>query len=136
LFDGKIDHRIVVKRSTTPFCDAARALLAEGIDPATRIVMRHGNSPADALRSTVGVAAGLTVVDDRGGKPIFAKWSPYEARRSTVVSPPMRETGSAATPVPPEPGRVLRDLSVEIREDELLREIEALGASPAPEPVA
>ena len=32
-----IDGRSVVKRSTTPFCTAARALLAEGIDSATRL---------------------------------------------------------------------------------------------------
>jgi len=41
LFDAKIDGRFVVRRSTTPFCDAARALLAEGVDPATKLVMRH-----------------------------------------------------------------------------------------------
>jgi hypothetical protein len=28
LFDGKVGDRIVVKRSTTPLCDAARVLLA------------------------------------------------------------------------------------------------------------
>jgi hypothetical protein len=32
LFDGAIDGRSIVKRSTTPFCDAARVLLAEGVD--------------------------------------------------------------------------------------------------------
>jgi len=67
-----------VKRSTTPFCDAARVLLAEGIKPDTVFVMRHANSAADAVPSTVGVAAGLTVADDGGGKPIFRPWSPYD----------------------------------------------------------
>jgi hypothetical protein len=33
LFDGKVDGRFVVERSTTPFCDAARVLLAEGVRP-------------------------------------------------------------------------------------------------------
>jgi hypothetical protein len=61
LFDGRIDGRSVVKRSTTPFCTAARALLAEGIDPAARLIMRRESSPYDALRSTVGGAAKLTV---------------------------------------------------------------------------
>jgi hypothetical protein len=75
-------------------------LLAEGIKPDTVLVMRHAGSAADALRSTVGAAAKLTVVDDRGGKPIFAKWSPYEARRSAVAWPPMRETDPAAVQVP------------------------------------
>jgi hypothetical protein len=103
LFDGKVDGRCIVERSTTPLCDAARVLFAEGVDPGTRIVMHHANSPHDALRSTIGAAAKLTVVDDRGGKPIFAKWSPYEARRSTMVGPPMRETDSAAVLVPDAP---------------------------------
>jgi hypothetical protein len=106
LFDGKVDGRCIVERSTTPLCDAARVLFAEGVDPGTRIVMRHANSPHDALRSTVGAAAKLTVVDDRGGKPIFAKWSPYEARRSTPVTPPMRQNESPATLVPDAPERI------------------------------
>jgi hypothetical protein len=33
LFDGRVGDRFVVKRSTTPFCDAARVLLAEGVRP-------------------------------------------------------------------------------------------------------
>ncbi len=37
LFDGKLDGRSVVKRSPTPFCAAARVLLAEGADPPTRL---------------------------------------------------------------------------------------------------
>ncbi len=50
----KVDDNLVVKRSTTPFCDAARVLLAEGIKPDTVLIMRHDSSVADALRSTVG----------------------------------------------------------------------------------
>ena len=37
LFDGKVDRRVIVKRSTTPFCDAARVLLAEGVPPGDRV---------------------------------------------------------------------------------------------------
>ncbi len=33
LFDGRIDGRFLVKRSTTPFCDAARAM-RRGVKPA------------------------------------------------------------------------------------------------------
>jgi hypothetical protein len=96
LFDGKVDGRFVVERSTTPFCDTARVLLAEGVDPVTKIVMRHAGSLADALRSTVGVAAGLTVADDNGGKPIFRKWSPYDREETIPVASLMRATGLAA----------------------------------------
>jgi hypothetical protein len=61
LFDGKVDGRCIVERSTTPLCAAARVLLAEGLDPATKLVMRHEGSTHDALRSTVGAAAKITV---------------------------------------------------------------------------
>jgi hypothetical protein len=98
LFDGKVDGRFVVKRSTTPFCDAARVLLAEGIRPDTALVMRHAGSVADALRSTVGAAAGLTVADDTGGKPVFRKWSPYDREETLPVASPVRETDPPAVP--------------------------------------
>jgi hypothetical protein len=106
LFDGKVDGRSVVKRSPTPFCTAARVLLAEGVDPATRLIMRHTGSVADALRSTVGAAAGLTVWDDAGGKPIFGKWSPYKDGAPLVVGPPVRESRSPAVQVPDTPERI------------------------------
>ncbi len=86
----------MVERSTTPFCDAARVLLAEGVDPVTRVVMRHAGSLADALRSTVGTAAGLTVADDTGGKPVFRTWKPYDAGSAVAVASPMRQNESPA----------------------------------------
>jgi hypothetical protein len=128
LFDGMVDGRSIVKRSTTPFCDAARALLAEGIKPDTNFVMRHLDSASDALRSTVAAAANLTVTDDSGGKPVVRNWRPYDAHTRVAVAPPMRETDPAAVLVPSRPGRILEDLSHEFKlehEDTLLREIEA-----------
>jgi hypothetical protein len=103
LFDGKVDGRWIAKRSTTPFCDAARVLLAEGVRPETVLVMRHEGSPHDALRSTVGAAAGLTVADDNGGKPIFRKWSPYDREGTIPVASPMREMESPAVQLPEAP---------------------------------
>jgi hypothetical protein len=106
LFDGKVDGRSVVKRSVTPFCDAARVLHAEGVRPEAKIVMRHAGSGADALRSTVGAAAGLTVADDTGGKPVFRTWKPYDAGSAVAVASPMRETGSNEKRYVPAPGRI------------------------------
>jgi hypothetical protein len=106
LFDGAVDGRRIVKRSTTPFCEAARVLLAEGIKPDTAFVMRHDGNAYDAMRSTVGAAAKLTATDDRLGKPIFAKWKPRpDVERSSSGERPMRHTEPAATLVPsgPEP---------------------------------
>jgi hypothetical protein len=106
LFDGRVGDRVLVKRSTTPFCDAARVLLAEGVRPEAKLVMRHAGSAADALRSTVGAAAGLTVADDTGGKPVFRTWKPYDAGSAVAVASPIRETGPAAVLVRSEPERI------------------------------
>jgi hypothetical protein len=97
LFDDKADGRTVVKRSTTPFCDAARVLLAEGVRPEAKLVIRHAGSLADALRSTVGAAAGLTVADDTGDKPVFRTWKPYDAGSAVAVASPMRQNEWPAT---------------------------------------
>lgn len=98
LFDGIVEGRRIVTRSTTPLCDAARALLAAGADPAAPLVMRHAGKDRGALRSTVGVAAKLTVKDDSGGKPVSRRWSPspFDGRSAVPVRPPMRRTGVAA----------------------------------------
>jgi hypothetical protein len=97
IWDGDVEGRRVAARSTTPLCDAARALLAEGVDPATPIVMRQAGADHDALRSIVGKAAGLTV-SESGGRPRFAKWRPNDWTASKTYSaiPPMRETELAA----------------------------------------
>jgi hypothetical protein len=61
LFDGEVDGREIVTRSATPFCDAARALLADDVDPATVLRMRHAGANYDALR-----CSGLRTVRRRG----------------------------------------------------------------------
>jgi hypothetical protein len=129
LFDGAVDVRSIVKRSTTPFCDAARVLLAEGVKPDTVLVMRHAGSAADALRSTVRVAAGLTVTDDNGGKSVFRTWKPYDREETIPVASPVRETDPALAGVPGAPKRILEDLSRQFAEEELLLAIEDQGIS-------
>jgi hypothetical protein len=131
LFDGRVGDRFLVKRSTTPFCSAARVLLAEGADSAARFVMRHEGSPHDALLSTVGAAAKLAVADDSVGKPVFVPWVDLRQTWSSAArsGPPMRATDPALVPVPAAPGRVLEDLSQQFAEDELLRAIEGDLAS-------
>jgi hypothetical protein len=73
-------------------------LLAEGVDQAARFVMRHDGSPHDALRSTVGAAAKLTVADSGTGKPVFVPWVDLRETWSPTArsGPPMRETESPA----------------------------------------
>jgi hypothetical protein len=49
----------------------------------------------DALRSTVGPAAGPTVRDTNAGKPVFAEHQPYDGAKLHRVTAPMRETDQA-----------------------------------------
>jgi len=102
LFVGMIGDRRIVERSPQPFVDAARALLAEGISPDTRLAMRHGGSPDDALRSTVGVSARQTVSDTNNGKPIFRRWAPNpNASEPLPGKAPVRQTAEARPEVSP-----------------------------------
>jgi hypothetical protein len=88
LFSASVDGRTIVTASVTPFLDAARVLAGEGVDPATRIVMRHEGKDYDALTSTVGAAAKLAVKEStRDGKPRFGDWHPYGVPGVPVASP-------------------------------------------------
>ena len=67
---------------STPLCGAARALLAEGVLPETVLQMRHAGSDVVALKTKIGIAAGLTVdEEDSTGAPRFGKWRPFERSR-------------------------------------------------------
>jgi hypothetical protein len=79
LFQGQIDGRLISCAVTSPMLFAARALLREGVDPKSRLVMRPASQKTASLVSTVGAAAKLTVRDS-GGAPRFAKWKPLERR--------------------------------------------------------
>jgi hypothetical protein len=86
-FDARHGDQLLVERTRTPFCDGARALLAAGLaDPGDRLVMRYAGSESDALISTVGTAAKLTVPEEP--KPRLIKWKPHPG---VSLAPPMRE---------------------------------------------
>ena len=89
-FDARLGDRLLCQSTPTPFCDASRVMLAEGLaEPADTLVMRHAGSQVDALRATVAVAARLTVAEgDR--LPRFAPWQPAPAWPKTApVAAPM-----------------------------------------------
>jgi hypothetical protein len=74
LFDAAVGGRTIATRCVTPMLDSARVLLAEGADPAARLVMRHAGSEVDAVITTIGCAAGLTVRESDGSP----RFRPYE----------------------------------------------------------
>ena len=95
LFDGYVEERLVVSRSSQPLVDACRILAGKGADPSTRVAMRHEGHDYDALQSTIGKAAKLTVTTIRG-KTVFAKWQPWKAEQTHLEAPPMRQNEKAA----------------------------------------
>jgi hypothetical protein len=100
--DATVDGQVLVERSLTPFCDAARRLLDLGHDGSATLVMKHAGSDTVALKGRLSIAAGLSVADDGLGKPIFTKWAPrqYEAPPASFPAPPI---GFSEEPAPGKP---------------------------------
>jgi hypothetical protein len=65
-----------------------RVLLKQGIDPNDVVVLRHAGSTNDALRSTIGAAAKLTVEETSHG-PAFRSFRTAPA--GAVDRPPVRQ---------------------------------------------
>jgi hypothetical protein len=63
----------------TPFLSAARVLLSEGVSPLEPLTMTHAGSDMVCLRSTVGVAAALSLEESptRGFRLYAYKPSPF-----------------------------------------------------------
>jgi hypothetical protein len=103
-FDGAVDGRVIVTRAATPFVDAARVLLNEGVPPDTEYVMRHaGHGDEDALHSTIGVAAGLAVYDDGQGTPRLKLYRPYNGPKGEAVRARSGLSDPAPSLAPPDP---------------------------------
>jgi hypothetical protein len=73
-FSATVNDRLMVLSSRVPLLDACRALLAEGADANSWVIMRHAGSNIDAMRAKLGIAAKSTVEDDRLGRPNFRRW--------------------------------------------------------------
>jgi hypothetical protein len=69
----------IIANSLTPFCAAARTLLARGIDPSDTLIARHKGSQTIALKAKIRVAAKLTVSEAASGSLSFAPWKDLTA---------------------------------------------------------
>jgi hypothetical protein len=74
-FEARVGERLLCV-SRQPLLDAARLLIREGHDPATRLVMKHAGSTTTAMTTTVGIAARFTVEDGVRDRPRFRRWHP------------------------------------------------------------
>jgi hypothetical protein len=77
------DGRILVASARCPLLEAARVLLAKGVDPGTVLEMQHQGSAIVAMRGKLGKLAGLTVTENNKIGPTFAKYVPFD--RAAIV---------------------------------------------------
>jgi hypothetical protein len=98
-YDALLYGRVLVRRTRQALLDGARALVAEGVDPGQRLVMRHQGSVIDALLAKSVAAAAKLTVEETGTGPRFRLWKPFQA---SDVSPSVAPDGQAALGQPPE----------------------------------
>ena len=82
------EGKLLVDKSRDAACDAARALLAQGITG--KLTMLDGKTGKPRYTVDIEKAAGLTVEENRRDGPRFRKY-----RETTVSAPYSRETRAA-----------------------------------------
>lgn len=94
IFDCHHDGRYLCS-SPSPFIDGCRRhLLAQGHDPAARVVMRHAGSEDDSLRGVLARVAGVQSGGDGVG---------FRPRQAPATASPVRSPGVPASAVPGAP---------------------------------
>lgn len=86
----------IITTSRTPFLSAARALIERGHSPDAVLTMSHEGSDTVALRSTLGAAAGLRVVENDTAGPRFGRYVPPPIGRPFPVDRGRARTAAAA----------------------------------------
>jgi hypothetical protein len=105
------DGAVLLKSSRQPFLDGARALLAQGIDPETVLVMARKSTGAESLRARVGDAAKLTVREDDRIGPLFVRHEPMAEEAKAALrrdrKPPAQLNRSPLGKTPPASGALV-----------------------------
>lgn len=70
--------------SRLPFFDGARVLLSQGYPADTVLTLRHAGQGYVSLRSTIGEAAKLTVIENKRFGPRFTKFRQTAFIRSII----------------------------------------------------
>jgi len=83
--DRVLIDRVLIGSSRTPFCEAARALLAAGCDSSISIVMRHAGCDSRFLQSTIGQTARLGIKGTPHG-PLRRYGAPEGAPESPLIA--------------------------------------------------
>jgi len=80
-YSASLGSEVIVASTREPLLAGARALLAQGADPASVITTRHKGALGWALRSTVGAAARLTVRERATGGIRFAPYVEFASSK-------------------------------------------------------
>lgn len=88
----------MIATSRTPFLAAARVLIERGHSSDTVLTMSHEGDDTVALRSTLGAAAGLRVVENDTAGPRFGRYIPPPAERPFPVDKGRTKTASFTVP--------------------------------------
>jgi hypothetical protein len=78
LYQAQLDGEALCV-SRTPFLSAARILLERGHSSGTILTMSHAGADTVSLRSTLGTAAKLTVIENETAGPRFGRYRPPPA---------------------------------------------------------
>ena len=95
-YEARVGSRLLCV-AREPFLEAARVLVAEGIDPETRLEMWQVGDPYPSLAAKAGVAARLDVKEDPTPRFVHHRPAPTSRRPD---APQTADHESAATLVP------------------------------------
>lgn len=77
------EGEILLESTRNPLCDAARALVAQGVTG--RLQMRRLGATRIDAEGLIAVLATVTVSEGQESGPRFAKWSPYRPAEAEAV---------------------------------------------------
>jgi hypothetical protein len=103
-YDGSVDGVTVVSNVREPFFSAARKLIAQGLDPCSPYVMRRTTDGPNAMVSTLGVAARLTVSESDAHGPRIVPYVPHDRLafvRGSAAHALKSVRGRVGRPAPP-----------------------------------
>ena len=80
------EHEVLIDRCREPFFASARALLAKGHAPNSRLTMGRKDSPSRSdLRARLGTAAKLTVSEPANGSLRITRYQPFTKEHAACL---------------------------------------------------
>ncbi len=99
-FSAWVNGELVIASSRTPYFDAARALLEQGADSNSILVLRHRGSTTNGMVGKLGILARLSVKEPDKGRAHFARYIPIAsspvASRVRQIEPVRGQGGAGA----------------------------------------